>query len=430
MLIMVTARITTEEQRDAIHNVIIKHPKVADWYRHMGNQWVIALEDISIYDFNDYLGNAFEDDERPTLLVNTLHSYNGWHSKEFWTFIKKHKTLAEPEATGKAAKAKPDDEYTLDPADYEVRDALTLDSLDLDEASDEIVTRYFQRMAFFKHAADKGFSLPENHQNLIISGKTGVGKSTLAKAIGLAFAAQNTQRKVPVYFVKIAQIIGRYRGHTQKNMQALLDMAENGIIIFDEIDTFLDIDSDDKNALNVLNTHLTDKPNEPVILGTIYEHNRARFFDFNTGMKSRFPSTIIVPEQDSRTLSKIFEAAVTDTGMPYDPAIVAEVENLVQQIRTAQRSNFGHIREVENIMGAVITNMAARHAADPDGFEYYVTLADIPVRDRQSGELVARKIEAAKNPDHVADENATAQSEDKTPSTSGGVIPFPHLDRK
>lgn len=414
MLIMVTARIATEEKRDELHNIIIKHPKVADWYRHMGNQWVIELDETGLHDFNDYLGNAFPEGERPTLLVNTLHSYNGWHSKEFWSFIRKHKALAEPEAKGKAAKVKPDTEYTLDPADYEVRDALTLKDLDLDEATDDIVTRYFQRMAFFKHAADKGFTLPENHQNLIISGKTGVGKSTLAKAIGLAFAAQNTERKVPVYFVKVAQIIGRYRGHTQKNMQALLDMAKHGIIIFDEIDTFLDIDSDDKNALNVLNTHLTDKPNEPVILGTIYEHNRARFFDFNTGMKSRFPTTIVVPEQTSRTLSQIFETAVSNTGMPYDPAIVTEVENLVQQIRSAQRSNFGHIREIENIMGAVISSMAARHAADPDGFEYYVTLADIPVRDRQTGELVPRPL---------------TLTEPKTVTRPSGVVSFPTLKK-
>lgn len=414
MLLMVTARITSDAQREELHNIIIEYPNVTDWYRHMENQWVVALDEQNIEGLNNHLGNAFKDNDRPTLLVNTLHYYNGWHSKEFWEFLKRHKTLSEPRATGQTPQNKRDNEYDLNPADYEVRNALTLDDLDLDDETADIVTRYFQRMSFFKQADAKGFKLPDNHQNLIISGKTGVGKSTLAKAIGLAFAAQNDERKVSVYFVKVAQIIGRYRGHTQKNMQALLDMAENGIIIFDEIDTFLDIDSDDKNALNVLNTHLTDKPNRPIILGTMYEQNRERFFGFNTGMTSRFPSTIIVPAQNSRALSRIFKTAVKNTGMPFDPAIVTEVENLVQQICAAQRSNFGHIREIENVMGAVITNMAARHASNPDGFEYNITMADIPIRDQKTGQLIQRQT----NSGH-------AQA---TPSNRS-VISFPHFKK-
>ena len=416
MLIMITARISTKEQLDELHAIITKHPKISDWYRHMGNQWIVEFDDKSLSSLNNYLGAAFEDGKRPTMLVNTLHHYNGWHSQEFWNFIQKHKALPEPEAKQGAgkAKAKPDDEYALNPKDYEVTDALTLEDLDLDEVTSETVNRYFQRMAFFRQAEAQGITLPENHQNLIISGKTGVGKSTLAKAIGLAFAAQDGTRKVPVYFVKPAHIIGRFRGHTQKNMQALLDMAEKGIIIFDELDTLLDIDSDDKNALNVLNTHLGDKPNDPHVITTIYEHNRARFLSFNTGMQSRFPTTINVPEQGSGKLSQIFESAVKNTGMAYDPAIVAEVENLVQQIRTAQRGNFGHIREIDNILGAVITNMAARHAANPDDFAFEVTLADIPVRDRQTGELVQRPIRL---------------SEPKIETSPSGVVSFPNLKK-
>ncbi len=80
-------------------------------------------------------------------------------------------------------------------------------------------------------------------------------------------------------------------------MQKLLTEAAGGIVIIDEIDTFLDLDSDDKMALNVLNTHLGDKPNYPIIIGTLYEHNLHTLHAFNAGLRSRFPYTMNIQEQ-------------------------------------------------------------------------------------------------------------------------------------
>ena len=67
---MITARISTKEQLDELHAIITKHPKISDWYRHMGNQWIVEFDDKSLSSLNNYLGAAFEDGKRPTMLVN------------------------------------------------------------------------------------------------------------------------------------------------------------------------------------------------------------------------------------------------------------------------------------------------------------------------------------------------------------------------
>ena len=298
-----------------------------------------------------------------------------------------------------------------------MRDAKDIDSLDLDPKTHGSVSSYFTRLAFFEAAEAQGITLPDNHQNLLISGPTGVGKSTLAKAIGQKLVSERTQ-STPLFFVKPAQLIGRYRGHSQKNMQELLEMAEDGIIIFDEIDTYLDLDSDDRMILNVLNTHLGDRPNHPIVFATLYEHNRARFLGFNTGMQSRFGSVVGIQGQDSSKLSKIFENAVAKTGMPYDPAVTQAVESLINQIRQAQRGGFGHIREVDNILGQTITNMSQRHAADPDNFTFEVTLDDIPVRDRQTGALMKR-----------ASHTPLPKPADEITEAPSNIVPLPKLTK-
>ena len=85
MLIMITARISTKEQLDELHAIITKHPKISDWYRHMGNQWIVEFDDKSLSSLNNYLGAAFEDGKRPTMLVNTLQWLAQSRILEFYT---------------------------------------------------------------------------------------------------------------------------------------------------------------------------------------------------------------------------------------------------------------------------------------------------------------------------------------------------------
>jgi len=228
-------------------------------------------------------------------------------------------------------------------------------------------------------ASGRGIKLPESNFNTLLVGSPGVGKSTLAKALAHKLKLEMpTNKKLSTYFVKPANLIGEYRGHTQKNMQKLLDHASDGIVIFDEIDTYLDLDSDDRMILNVLNTHLGDKPNHPIVIGTLYNRNLQRFLSFNQGLQSRFRNTIPIASQDSVTLKNIFKEMMKEANLEYDTNVPKAFENIIDRRRKSQGNNFGHIRETENILSEIIDNMAIRYEQETEDYDFKVQTTDLP----------------------------------------------------
>jgi SpoVK/Ycf46/Vps4 family AAA+-type ATPase len=394
MLVVMNFEHLDEEQHAALRTAMNNHVNVADWHQFFGHSYIVKYvsTDDSLNPLYELCKKAtMKGDKQAYVALNRLYKgYAGWGPQALWDFVKAHVEGTGPLAqTGAGVKER--SPYLVDPEMLLLKENISLESLMLDRETESAVHAQLVRAEFQQAAAAKGVTLPEAYQNLLISGKAGVGKSTLAKALAIRLRESlPADRKRRIYFVKPAQLIGAYRGHTQLNMQTLLDHAADGIIILDEIDTYLDLDSDDAMILNVLNTHMGDKPNWPIIIGTLYEGNKPRFMKFNQGFQRRFANGLSMGVPDDSRLMEILLDRIESSGLAYEPEALQHMKELIHHARRTQGGNFGNIGELNNILDIAVKNMGQRYIQNSKEFEFKILARDVPEYDPQSGKLRPR----------------------------------------
>lgn len=395
MLVIVSFDGLDENQHAALKATLSGSKLVSDWMRVFGHSYIFRIAGTELSPLNALLKETLhKDGKTPSQLILPLYAnYIGWASPKLWDFIKKHhEGIAATPAPGNAS-AKEKNTHIVDPETLILKESVAMEDLLLDAETEKSLRAYFIKFSFQQAARKQGKTLPNSYQNVLLSGKPGVGKSTLAKAIACKLRDEmETDQKLKVYFVKAAQLIGAFRGHTQVNMQTLLDAAEGEIVIIDEIDTYMKLDSDDAMILNVLNTHLGDRPNKPVVIGTLYDRNLQSFRDFNPGFARRFKHAISIEGQTDERLVEILLDQIKDAGLEIEHAALSHMKELITYTRKAQGMNFGHIGEMENILGGVLEYMAIRHAQDPASFTFKILPQDVPEINARSGKLQSREV--------------------------------------
>lgn len=395
MLVIVSCGHLEDDDIKKIENAFDHNSsEVRDWIRYKHANWLLEYPlSGSEADVDRIRKIVHSGVAKANVLVSPMHYFAGWLDQKVWDFVKKYNRLAAPESANTANKSANDtNSNIISPEDFILKDADDLDDLKLNEKTKMEVDSYLRRFSFSKAAASNGIRLPNAHRNLMLPGHAGVGKTTLAKALALQLkSTMDVGHKINAYFVKPSQLIGVYRGHTQINMQTLLDAAQDGIIVFDEIDSYLDLETDGQIVLNTLNTHLGDKPNYPTVIGTLYASNLERFYNANKGFRSRFPYVVKIEGQDDQQLTNIFKHAVSQTKIELHPESVPHVTQLLSELRKAQPSNFGYIRAVDNVLGKIIDNLGERYAEQGDDFTFEILPEDVPVRDPTTKELVKNK---------------------------------------
>lgn len=353
MLVIINFDEIDEDLNKALEKMLDDAPGVNAYRRFLDNNYMVDYaapeEDLhALYTLcKETLAN---EGDVPGFVINPLHydMFRGWLPKNVRDFIEKHSST--PAAQDKKNPRKSKDSDLISPEAYLLKEDVSLESLMLDKETEKAVQAVLLRMQFQIAATKANVKLPEAYQNVLISGMPGVGKSTLSKAFALALREHLPKGKeTPVYFLKPSDLIGAYRGHTQNKTQILLNEAENGIVILDEIDTCLD-DAEATPLLNTLNTHMGDKPNWPIIIGTLYERNKSRFLNFNPGFQRRFTNSLHMESPDNDRLSEILLNRIKNAGLTYEPEAIAHMKELIQNARRIQKQNFGNIGEVNNIL--------------------------------------------------------------------------------
>jgi AAA+ superfamily predicted ATPase len=152
----------------------------------------------------------------------------------------------------------------------------------------------FNNVKFEEMRRKAGLKVPKaTAHHMIFTGNPGTGKTTVAKKIGRIFHSLGLLSKGEVIATERSQLVGRYIGETERNMQAVLEQARGNVLFIDEAYTLCDTLDDRKDfGYHVIDSLLTvlSQPNPDIlVIMAGYKDNMETMMKMNKGLDGRFP---------------------------------------------------------------------------------------------------------------------------------------------
>ena len=161
------------------------------------------------------------------------------------------------------------------------------------------------------------YSESENSSLLhtVIQGPPGVGKTEVGKLLSEIYASMGIINSNKFKLVKRTDLVGEYLGHTAKKTQDAIDEAEGGVLFIDEAYSLGNDEKKDsysKECIDTLNQNLTENKNFICIIAGYEKDLEKCFFQYNEGLRSRFPFTFEIEGYSHQELSQIFIKKIKD----------------------------------------------------------------------------------------------------------------------
>lgn len=197
-----------------------------------------------------------------------------------------------------------------------------------------------------------GFEYPI--PRLILKGRPGVGKTTIARLIGQIFYEAGILKKGMTIEATAGDLIDRYVGGTTVKTRELVMNAEQGVLFIDDAYSLIE-KSDENNysqqAIDELVAIMTNpRKYHLCIIMAGYPDEMDELLKMNSGLRSRFGEANIINIEDYQpeVLQSIFEKLCKKDGYHFQENLDLKLffENYYAQ---RDRANFGNARDVKAI---------------------------------------------------------------------------------
>jgi SpoVK/Ycf46/Vps4 family AAA+-type ATPase len=191
----------------------------------------------------------------------------------------------------------------------------------------------------------------------IIKGPPGVGKTMLAKILAEIYLKmgilRNDKNELKFKIARRSDLIGKYLGHTAVKTQEVIDSCEGGVLFIDEVYSLGNKDKKDsfaKECIDTINLNLTEKKNFICIVAGYPMEIEKCFFNYNPGLKRRFPFGYEIKDYSSEELCKIFMSKIDLMEWKFSQNIIQNNELLTNFIDKHKDSfsNFGG--DIDNLI--------------------------------------------------------------------------------
>ena len=172
----------------------------------------------------------------------------------------------------------------------------------------------------------------------VIQGPPGVGKTMLGEIIGeiyytldiiqcneydledeYGFSCRN---KFKFTVAKRSDFIGKYLGHTAIKTQEVINKSLGGVLFIDEAYSLGNEegrDSFSKECIDTINQNLTEKKNQLLVIIAGYEKALNNcFFNYNDGLRRRFPFVYTIEKYTPQEMSRILQKMIKELGNNWD----------------------------------------------------------------------------------------------------------------
>jgi SpoVK/Ycf46/Vps4 family AAA+-type ATPase len=165
----------------------------------------------------------------------------------------------------------------------------------------------------------------DDMMHTIIEGPPGSGKTEVGRILGEVYRKMGLLKSDVFRIVKRSELIGKYLGHTAKNVQDVIDSCAGGVMFIDEAYSLGDNegrDSFSKECLDTLNQNLSDNKGQFLCIIAGYSDSLDKnFFAFNPGLRRRFTFKYTIEKYSAEELRDIFLQKVTDSDWKISPEV-------------------------------------------------------------------------------------------------------------
>lgn len=212
--------------------------------------------------------------------------------------------------------------------------------------------------------------------NFVLQGNPGVGKTEIANLIGRILQSEGIIKSGHTVIATRDKLVGQYVGSTAVQTAALIEQAQEGVLLVDEVYTLAENEQGSASfcseAINTLVAAMTNKSYHFCVIFAGYANRMDEVWKMNEGLFSRFgeANIITIEEYKPPLLQKIFESSVTRKDDTCKSVVISDdvkdglpefFKNLYSDRDTV---NFGNARDMNNLADTVKRRAGIRHLHD------------------------------------------------------------------
>lgn len=157
---------------------------------------------------------------------------------------------------------------------------------------------------------EAGLSTKQIIPHMVFTGKSGTGKTTVARVMGEVFKELGLLPSGHVVEVTRADLVAIYVGQTATKTLEVCQRALGGVLFIDEAYTLHEKSMEHnfgQESIDTILKFMEDNRGRFVVVAAGYEDEMRRFLQSNPGLKSRFDSVINFPNYTPAEMLEIFE---------------------------------------------------------------------------------------------------------------------------
>lgn len=194
----------------------------------------------------------------------------------------------------------------------------------------------------------------EGTYHMIFTGNPGTGKTTVARWMGKIFHSLGLLSKGEVITTERSQLVGRYIGETEKNMQELLKSARGNVLFIDEAYTLCDTLDDRKDygnhVIESLLTVLAEPHPDMLVIMAGYADEMERLMRMNQGLKGRFPYTFRFEDYNADELLEIARRFLSGRGYALCREAEVRLREVVENVLADKDRHFSNVRWIKQFL--------------------------------------------------------------------------------